>query len=454
MNRSGSPVPTLPSTVAASSRSTRSRPSSYTIYSLPATPGLSEPHSEPVLPTRRPLDDVRILAIEQYGAGPWATQQLVSLGAEVIKIEDPLTRGDVGRYVPPFQEGEDSLFFETFNGGKMSVTLDLRAPAGREAFESLVACSDVVFSNLRGTGPATLKLRYSDLSVVNPRIVCCALTGFGMTGPRAEFGALDYVIQGLAGWMSLTGEPGSPPTRTGLSLVDFAAGYVAAIAILGALWRARRDGTGCDCDISLHETALSLLSYVATWTASRDYTPSRMKDSSHPSIVPFQNFATADGVIVVACPKQNLWEHFARAIGRGDLLEMEQYADLERRDRNRDTLVPTLAAVFSKRTTAEWLETLDRAGVPCGPVNDIATALEDPQVAARDGVETYRHERLGTVRRVRSPLRLSGPWADADRAPFLGEHNATTMRDVCGVSNEQLMDLARRGAFGPHLTDA
>ena len=180
-----------------------------------------------------PLADVRVLAIEQFGAGPWATLQLADLGAEVIKIEDPASGGDVGRYVPPFQEGEDSLFFETFNRNKKSISLDLRDPAGRDRFEELVRVSDVVFSNLRGDQPAKLRLRYDDLKHLNPRIVCCSLSGFGMTGPRAAEGGYDYMMQGLAGWMALTGEPDGPPTKSGLSLVDLSGGYVAAIALAG-----------------------------------------------------------------------------------------------------------------------------------------------------------------------------------------------------------------------------
>ena len=175
-----------------------------------------------------PLADVRILAVEQFGAGPWGTLQLADLGADVVKLEDPASAGDVGRYVPPFQEGEDSLFFETFNRNKKSISLDLRDSAGRDRFEELVRVSDVVFSNLRGDQPAKLRLRYDDLKHLNPGIVCCSLSGFGMTGPRAAEGGYDYMMQGLAGWMALTGEPDGPPTKSGLSLVDLSGGYAAA----------------------------------------------------------------------------------------------------------------------------------------------------------------------------------------------------------------------------------
>jgi crotonobetainyl-CoA:carnitine CoA-transferase CaiB-like acyl-CoA transferase len=213
------------------------------------------------------LSDVRIVSVEQYGAGPWGTMQLADLGAEVIKIEDPSVGGDVSRYVPPFQEGEDALFFEAFNRGKKSVSLDLRAPDARAVLEDLVRASDAVFSNLRGDQPDRLRLRYDDLREVNPRVVCCSLSGFGTTGPRAREGAYDYTLQGLAGWQAITGEPDGPPVKSGLSLVDFCGGYAAAVALLAGVSSARRTGEGCDLDLSLFEVALAQLNYLGTWVA-------------------------------------------------------------------------------------------------------------------------------------------------------------------------------------------
>jgi len=370
-----------------------------------------------------PLADVRVIAVEQFGAGPWATLQLADLGAQVIKIEDPGSNGDVGRYVPPFQEGEDSLFFETFNRNKQSVSLDLRDPAGREAFEELVRDADILFSNLRGDQPEKLRLRYDDLKDVNPRIVCCSLSGFGTTGPRAGDGGYDYMMQGLAGWMSLTGDPDGPPTKSGLSLVDLSGGYAATIAMLAGLWRARRDGVGCDCDISLFEVALHELGYVGTWAASRGYTPPRRKNSAHPSIIPFQNFATADGWIVVACPKEKFWVRLCEAIGRPELSADERFSDFAARDRNRDELSAILDDVFATRTTSAWLDVLADAAVPSARVNDVEEALRDPQAEARGAVVEYEHPTLGTVRQVASPLRLSGPDPPLRRAPFRGEQN-------------------------------
>jgi len=394
-----------------------------------------------------PLADVKVLAIEQFGAGPWATLQLADLGADVIKLEDPAAGGDVGRYVPPFQDGEDSLFFETFNRNKRSISLDLRHPEGRGVFEDLVRVSDVVYSNLRGDQPERLGLTYDQLGHVNERIVCCSLSGFGMTGPRAAEGGYDYMMQGLAGWMSLTGDPDGPPTKSGLSLVDLSGGYVSAIAVLAGVWRARRDGVGCDCDVSLFETALHELCYVGTWAASRGYVPPRRPSSAHPSIVPFQNFATADGWIVIACPKQKFWEALCGALGRPELAADERFVDFAARDRNREELLAILDAALAERTSAEWLEVLAKAGVPSAPVNDVAAALEDPQTQARGAVLELDHPVLGNVREVASPLRL-GDEPPVARAPFRGEHTASVLSEVCGYSLERIDELAASGVFG------
>ena len=387
-----------------------------------------------------PLADVRVLALEQYGAGPWSTLQLADLGAEVIKIEDPTANGDVGRYVPPFQDGEDSLFFETFNRNKRSISLDLRLPESRPVFEDLVRNVDVVFSNLRGDQPAKLGITYDDLKDVNPRIVCCSLSGFGMTGPRASDGGYDYMMQALAGWMTITGEPGAPPTKSGLSLVDLSGGYVAAIAMLGALWRARRDGVGCDCDVSLFDTALAELCYVGTWVATEGYGPERRRNSAHPSIVPFQNFQTEDGWIVVACPKEKFWQLLCDAIGRPDLAE--EFPTFADRDRRRDELEPILEEVFRGRTSEEWLATLAAAGVPSAPVNDVEAAVAEAEIVE------YEHPQLGTVRQVATPLRLSGPEPPLRPAPERGADTEQVLVELCGYEPARVRELAAAGVFG------
>lgn len=401
-----------------------------------------------------PLQDIKVVSVEQFGAGPWGTLQLADLGAEVIKIEDPFSKGDVGRYVPPFQEGEDSLFFETFNRNKKSVSLDLRHERATEVFHDIVRNVDGVYSNLRGDQPLKLGLTYEQLKHVNPRVVCCSLSGFGMTGPRASEGGYDYMMQGLAGWQSLTGDPDGPPTKSGLSLVDLSGGYVSSIAMLSGLWRARRDGVGCDCDISLFETALHELMYIGPWAATNGYVPPRRANSAHPSIVPFQNFKAKDGWFVVAAAKQKFWETLCELIERPDLNEDPRFATMAARDENRDALLPILDGVFAKRTVDEWIGLLVEAGIPSSKVNSVLEALEDPQTVEREAVVEHQHPALGNVRTIASPLRMRDEAGAELRAqppapgPGRGEHTRGVLMDICGYEGSRVDELAEAGAFG------
>ncbi len=397
----------------------------------------------------RPLEDVRIVAIEQYAAGPFGSVQLADLGADVIKIEDPATGGDIGRYVPPLQEEEDSLFFETFNRNKRSVSIDLRSPGGRAVFEDLVRVSDVVYSNLRGDVPARLRITYADLQHLNRTIVCCALTGFGMTGPRTDELGYDYFLQGIAGWMDLTGEPAGPPTKSGLSMVDYSAGLVAAVSMLAGVHAARRDGTGMDCDLSLFDTALAMLTYPATWHLNGDFVPARTHHSAHPSLVPFQAFETRDAWIVVGCPKEKFWLRLVDVVGLPELADDPRFATFAERRLHADELLPTLETVFRTRTAVEWLDVLGRAGVPCSPVNSVPEALEDPQTAARGMIVETEHPRFGTVRQLRSPVRVGTAGAEYVRAPRRGEHRDQVLRDVLGYDAARIAELRTGGAFGP-----
>ena len=394
-----------------------------------------------------PLADVRVLALEQFGAGPWATLQLADLGADVIKIEDPSVGGDVSRQVPPGQRDGSSLYFESFNRNKRSLAIDLRNAQGRVIFEDLVREADAVFSNLRGDQPAKLRIRYDDLRQFNPRLVCVALSGFGTTGPRAAQGAYDATIQALAGWMSVTGGPEEPPTKSGLSMVDFGGGYVAAVALLGGIWMARRDGVGCDVDVSLFETALSLLTYIATWNSSLGWQPQRLRDSAHQTIVPFQAFPTGDGWLVVACAKETLWRKLCDAIERPELAEDNRFRDFDARNRNREALIAELGQCFATRSTADWEEHLLSKGIPCCPVNDIEAALTDKQAAARGAVVSYDHPVLGEVRGISSALGASLT-APAARGPFLGEHTRNILSELCRYTDDQIEAFARQGAFG------
>jgi crotonobetainyl-CoA:carnitine CoA-transferase CaiB-like acyl-CoA transferase len=396
----------------------------------------------------RPLADLRIVAIEQYGAGPFGSVQLADLGAEVIKIEDPRTGGDVGRTVPPYAEDGDSLFFETFNRNKRSLSLDISNPAGREVLEDLVRVSDAVYSNLRGDVPERLGIRYADLAHVNPRVVCCSLTGFGMTGPRRDEPGYDYILQGLAGWMELTGEPGGPPAKTGLSLVDYCGGLVAALALLAAVHAARRDGVGSDCDLSLFDTALNLLTYPATWHLNAGFRPVRTRHSAHPSLVPFQAFRAADGWVVAGCAKEKFWRRLTEAIDRPELATDPRFGTFADRQRHADQLLPVLEEVFAGRTAAEWLGRLRAAKVPCGPVNDVPGALADPQVAARGLIVTTEHPRYGEVRQVGSAVRVGDEPATYRRAPRRNEDLPYVVGQLLGYDQGRQARLREAGAFG------
>ena len=299
---------------------------------------------------RLPLQDIRIIAVEQYGAGPWGSVHLADLGAEVIKIEEPSARGDVGRYVPPYAQGEDSLFFEVFNRNKRSLSLDLTTAEGRAVFEDLVREADAVYSNLRGDVPEKIKITYDDLKHLNPAIVCCSLSGFGMTGPRRKEPGYDYILQGLGGWMDVTGEPDGPPTKSGLSMVDYSGGMVAAISLLAGIHAARRDGVGMDCDVSLYDTAISMLTYPGIWALNTDFTPHRTRHSAHPSLVPFQVFQTADSWIVVGCAKEKFWQRLAPVLGHPEWADSEEYGTFAARERNKVALLAELEEIFHTRT--------------------------------------------------------------------------------------------------------
>ena len=396
----------------------------------------------------RPLTDVRIVSLEQYGAGPFGSLHLADLGAEVIKIEDPRVGGDVARYVPPYAEDEDSLFFETFNRNKRSVSLDLSTRGGREVFEDLVRVSDAVYSNLRGDVPEKMRIRYDDLKGINPRVVCCSLTGFGMTGPRRTEPGYDYVLQGLAGWMDLTGEPDGPPTKSGLSLVDFSGGFVAIISLLAGLHQARRDGVGGDCDVSLYDTAISLLSYPATWHMNAGFTPARTRHSAHPSLVPFQAFQAADAWIVVGCAKEKFWARLAEVMGRPDLAVDERFATFAGRQRNADELLAMLEEIFLTRAAVDWLADLRVAGVPCAPVNDVPQALREEHTLARGLIVDVEHPRWGTVKHLASPVRFGAEPPAYRRAPRRGEDTGAILRDMLGYDQGRITALAGAGVFG------
>ncbi len=393
-----------------------------------------------------PLHGLRILTISQFGAGPFATMTLADLGADIIKIEDPTSGGDVARYVPPGAEDADSLYFQSFNRGKRSVLLDLRKPQGRKVFEQLVAECHAVFNNLRGDLPERLQLTYDQLKHLNPAIVTCSLSGFGRTGPRAKEPGYDALVQAYAGYMNLTGGPDEPPTRSGVSLIDFAGGFAGALGLVAALLEAQRTGVGRDVDVALLDTGISMLTYLAAWKLNSDWTPERVANSAHQTIVPAQNFRTADGWISVFCAKEIFWQRLADALDLGHLKDDARFKTFADRYQNRSTLLSLLEEAFASRTTDDWMSRFE--GVPAAPVNSLEEALEDKQVAARKMIIETEHDRFGTVRQTASPFSTVGVHDEVKRAPRLGEHTDEVLQELLGLSEEEIASLREDGALG------
>ena len=396
--------------------------------------------------TKDLLHGVRILAVEQFGAGPFGTLHLADLGAEVIKIEDPASGGDIARAMPPYMATDDSLYFQAFNRNKSSLTLNLKHPDGQAIFHDLVRHADAVFNNLRGDQPRKLGLMYEQLQPINPRIVCCSLSGFGLTGPRHAEPAYDYLMQAYAGWMSLTGDPAGPPAKSGLSMVDYAGGALAISGLLAGLFNAQRTGQGCDIDVSLLDTAISMLNYVAIWTLNRDYHPQRLADSAHPTLTPAQAFPTQDGHLVIFCAKEKFWQALTEVLEAPELLTDPRYVSFSTRLQYRETLVTELKARFQMRTTQAWLDRL-RGVVPCAPVNSVEEALDDEQVVARDMIMTVEHPEFGPLRQVRTAIKVVDSVTHNEPGPALGAQTDEILATLLGYSEQTIAALRDKGAI-------
>jgi crotonobetainyl-CoA:carnitine CoA-transferase CaiB-like acyl-CoA transferase len=387
-----------------------------------------------------PLAGVRILAVEQYGAGPFGTLYLADLGAEVVKIENHKDGGDVGRQVGPHFFGPgDSHFFQTFNRNKQSVTLDLKHPEGKAAFLALVKTADAVLDNLRGDLPEKLGLTYDDLKHANPRIVCAHLSAYGRTGSRKAWPGYDYLMQAEAGHMSLTGEPGSPPARYGLSIVDLMTGLAAAFGLVSGVLSARATGTGMDIDTSLFDVALHNLNYPGTWFLNAGVVTDRTPRSSHPSLTPSQLYRTRDGWIFIMCNKEKFWGVLAEALGKPEWITDPALATFKARLANRERVTQMLDAALMTRTTAEWMEQL--AGkVPVSPVYDVKQALESVFVAERDGVVDFAYPDGRSARMIAGPIRVPGVDLPTRAAPAMGADTDAQLR-AAGYSDERIAAL-------------
>lgn len=395
------------------------------------------------------LSGVRILAVEQYGAGPFGTAYLASLGAEVIKIEQPgAGGGDVSRSVGPHFDPSlpptaDSLFFQSFNRGKKSITLALDSEQGRELFRKLVATSDAVASNLRGDVAQRLGLTHAQLCDVNPRIVCAHLSAYGREGERANWPGYDYQIQAELGYFELTGEPDAPPTRMGLSLVDFMTGVVLALGLVSGLLDARSSGKGSDVDVSLYDVALYNLNYIASWYLNAGAQTERQPRSAHPSLVPCQLYRTADGWIYLMCNKEKFWRHLCEAIGRADWTADARFIDYGARLKHRDLLTELIDEALSADTTAGWLARF-ASRVPAAPVLGVAGALNSDFVRDSDRIEQIATPNGGALRALRNPLRSSKPADAPGMSPSLGQHTAEIMAAL-GIGDAELQALRQSG---------
>lgn len=398
--------------------------------------------------SRPMLEGVRILAVEQYGAGPFGTLFLADLGAEVIKIENKADGGDISRIVGPhFHAGlpdtARSVFYQGLNRSKKSITLDLAAPGGRAVFHRLVARADAVASNLRGDVPAKLGITYAQLAAANPRIVCAHLTGYGREGRRASWPGYDYLMQAEAGYFHLTGEPDSAPARFGLSLVDLMTGVALAAGLLAALHAAKRDGQGRDVDVSLFDLALANLNYIGHWYLNAGAATGRIPRSAHAAITPCQSYRTRDGWIYLMCNKEKFWAELCRRIGRPEWIEDARFRRFPDRLQHRDLLTGLIDAALQARTTEEWLAAFAGA-VPAAPIYDVTQALENPWVKGSARIESIPVEGGAPLALLTNPLRGEGLPLAGRPAPALGADTDAVLADA-GFTPAEIARLRAAG---------
>jgi crotonobetainyl-CoA:carnitine CoA-transferase CaiB-like acyl-CoA transferase len=372
-----------------------------------------------------PLSGIRILAVEQYGAGPFASMHLADLGAEVIKIEAP-GGGDVSRATGPhFLGPDDSQFFQTFNRNKKSVVLDLKSVEGRAQFHALVATSDAVLNNLRGDQPGKLGLTHAALRNIQTKIVCAHLSAYGRDNERTAWPGYDYLMQAEAGFMHLTGEPEGPPSRMGLSIVDYISGVTCAVGLLAALIGALKTGQGRDVDVSLFDVALFQLTYPATWFLNGGHMTTRQARSAHPATVPCQLFPTADGHVMVMCMTPKFWDLLVAEIKLPALSE-PRFATVAERRTNKTALIELLDAQFNQRSTARWMQALS-GKIPIAPVLDLAQALHNPYAHAVGMVQAMPHAQDPGFRMLANPIKLDGQRLPAQACSALGADGASLL---------------------------
>ncbi len=391
-----------------------------------------------------PLEGYRVLTFENFGAGPYGSLFLADLGAEVVKIENHEQGGDATRSMGPRIGERDSFFFQTFNFNKKSVCLNLKTDGGQVAFRRLAATAHVVMNNLRGDQPEKLGLTYAQLADVNPRLVCAHLSAYGRDNERKGWPGYDYLMQAEAGYLHVTGEPGTPPARMGLSIVDFMTGITTTVAILSALLGVARDGKGHDIDVSLFDVALHQLTYPGSWYLNTGLETGRLPRSSHPSATPVQLFPTRDGWIFVMCMTEKFWRNLVAETGRSDLAGDPRFATIEARREHRAELTEALDAVFRQDDTAHWLARL-RHLLPAAPVLTLGQALDNPFAHATGMVRAFPHPGFPEFRALANPIKLDGRRLPQRPAPALGADTDPVLRSL-GYDEAGIAALRDAGA--------
>ena len=403
------------------------------------------------------LSHIRVLDLSRVLAGPWAGQIFGDLGAEVIKVERPGSGDDTRHWGPPYikdAEGNDSreaAYFQSANRNKQSLTLDFTQPEGQRLVRELVAQCDVLLENFKVGGLAAYGLDYESLKAINPRLIYCSITGFGQSGPYAKRAGYDFMIQGLGGLMSLTGRPegeeGAGPMKVGVALTDILTGLYATVGVLAALNQREQSGVGQHIDVALLDVQVACLANQAMNYLATGVSPKRL-GNAHPNIVPYQDFPSADGNFILAVGNDGQFRKFCEVAGIANLADDSRFVTNKARVAHRAELIPLLRQATVFKTTAQWIEQLEKAGVPCGPINDLQQVFADPQVQAR-GLRLDLPNAMGSsTPQVASPLRLSAtPVAYRSAPPLLGQHTEALLQRLLGMSETQVAELREAGVI-------
>ncbi len=401
------------------------------------------------------LSHIRVLDLSRVLAGPWCAQNLADLGAEVIKVERPKSGDDTRHWGPPFakdpfgKDTSESAYYISINRNKKSITLDISTPEGQEIVRGLVEQSDVVIENYKVGQLAKYGLDYESLKAIKPNLIYCSITGFGQTGPYQHRAGYDFILQGMGGFMSITGEadhlPGGGPQKAGVAIVDLFTGMYASSAILAAVIHRDRSGEGQYIDMALLDTQVAMLANISSNYLCSGVSPHRW-GNAHPNVVPYQTFQTSDSWIIIAVGNDGQFRHFVKAGDRELLADDPRFATNPARIEHRDALIPLLAAMVKEKTKVEWISLLESVGVPCGPINNLQEVFENEQVVARGIQLNVPHPTAGSMKLVASPMRLSKtPVTMRMPPPLLGEHTEEILSATLHYTHEQIAQLRSKG---------